>query len=159
MVELEFNPQVGDKVEVQGYNELFEILEKQACSDGQTYLKLRGLTDGRMLDHVHQHLFVDYPNDERVRRELKKILTRCKFLPEDFLEDEFEVKRDPMYDGTPRIMVYFHLKPGIVPSDAKTRVWSDFYDQISEKLQSLMDSDTWLQFAAKEDRSALSAAI
>jgi hypothetical protein len=63
-----------------------------------------------------------------------------------------------MYDETPRIMVYFHLKPEVVPSPAKARIWSDFYAQLREKLQPLMDSGTWLQFAAKEDRSALRAA-
>jgi hypothetical protein len=63
-----------------------------------------------------------------------------------------------MYDGTPRIMVNFHLKPEVVPSPAKARVWSNFYAPLREKLQSLVDSGTWLQFAAKEYRSVLRAA-
>jgi hypothetical protein len=50
------------------------------------------------------------------------------------------------------------LKPEVVPSVTKARVWSNFYALLREKLQPLMDSDTWLQFAAKEDRSVLSAA-
>jgi hypothetical protein len=59
-----------------------------------------------------------------------------------------------MYDGTPRIMVYFHLKPEVVPSPARARIWSIFYAMLQEKLQPLMDSGIWLQFAAKEERSA-----
>jgi hypothetical protein len=157
MVELDFNPQVGERVEVRGFDGLFEVLDRRANTDGQLLLKLRGLEDGRLLDNIH-HLFVDYPADERIRRELRNILAHCKFFPEDLQKGRFDVKWDPMYDGTPRIMVYFHLKPEVVPSVAKARVWSDFYAQLREKIQPLMDSDTFLQFAAKEDRGALRAA-
>jgi hypothetical protein len=157
VVELDFNPQVGEQVEIRGYDGLFEVLDKHASPDGQLVLKLRGLRDGRILDNIH-HLFVDYPADERLRRELRNVLAHCDSLPEDFQEGRFDVNWDPMYDGTPRIMVYFHLKPEVAPSVAKARVWSDFYAQLRKRLQPLMDSDTWLQFAAKEDRSVLRAA-
>jgi len=104
---------------------------------------------------------VDYPTDERVRRELGRILAHCDYFPTDFLEGRFDVEWEEMYDGTPRIMVYFHLKPDVAPSTEKARAWSDFYSLLREKIQPLMDSGTWLQFAAKaakEDRSALRVA-
>jgi hypothetical protein len=158
MVELDFNPRVGELVEVVKHDGLFEVLDRHASADGQLVLKLRGLRDGRLLENIHQ-LFVDYPADERIRRELEKILAKSDSMPEDFQqESQPEVKWDPMYDGTPRIMVYFHLKPGVAPSVTKARIWSDFYAPLREKLQPLMDSGIWLQFAAKEDRSALRAA-
>jgi hypothetical protein len=111
-----------------------------------------------MLFENVQPILVSYPADERVRRELRNVLAHCESFPADFQEGRFDVKWDPMYDGTPRIMVYFHLKPEVAPSVAKARVWSDFYAQLRKRLQPLMDSETWLQFAAKEDRSALRAA-
>jgi hypothetical protein len=156
MVELDFNPQVGECVEVFKHDGLFEVLNVQPSSAGPV-LKLRGLQDGRLLDNIH-HLFVSYPADERVRRELRNALAHCESFPADFQEGRFDVKWDPMYDGTPRIMVYFLLKPEVAPSVAKARVWSSFYALLRERLQPLMDSGTWLQFAAKEDRSALRAA-
>jgi hypothetical protein len=157
MVELDFNPQVGELVELAKHDGLFQVLDRRAGADGQLMLKLKGLRDGRLLDNIHL-IFVDYPTDERLRRELKKILAHREFFPADFQEGQFDVQWDPMYDGTPRIMIYFQLKPDVAPSIAKARVWSDFYAQLREKLQPLMDSGTWLQFATKEDRSAVRAA-
>ncbi len=156
MVELDFNPQVGERVQDPRSNDLFEIVDRHMSTAAGLVLKLRRLRDGMLFDNISP-LWVDYPNDERVRRELRKILPKCDSLPQDFQEGMFEVEWDEMYDGSPRIMVYFHLKPEVAPSVAKARVWSDFYAQLREKLQPLMDSDTWLQFAAKEDRSALRA--
>jgi hypothetical protein len=153
MVELDFNPQVGEQVEVFKHDGLFEILERHASADGQLVLKLRGLGDGRLLDNIH-HLFVNYPADEKIRRELRSILAHCDSFPDDFQEGRFDVKWDDMYDGTPRIMVYFHLKPQVVPSVSKARVWSNFYAKLHEKLQPLTDQGTWLQFSAREERSA-----
>jgi hypothetical protein len=157
VIELDFNPQVGEKVEVFKYEGLFEILDRHTSAGGELLLKLRGLQNGRLLENVSP-IVVDYPADERIRRELKKILAHCDSFPEDFQEGRFDVKWDPMYDGTPRIMVYFYLKPEVIPSVAKARVWSDFYAPLREELQPLMDLGTWLQFAAKEDRSAQRAA-
>ncbi len=156
MVELNFNPQVGEQVQDPRSNDLYEIVDRHISTAAGLVLKLRRLRDGRLLDNISP-LWVDYPIDERVRRELKEILPKCNSIPQDFQEGRFDVERDPMYDGTPRIMVYFHLKPEVTPSIAKARVWSDFYAQLREQLQPLMDSDTWLQFTAKEDRSVLSA--
>jgi len=157
MVELDFNPQVGETAEVLKHDGLFEILDRHASANGQVELKLRGLRDRRLLDNIH-HLFVDYPADERVRRALGNILAQGDSWPEDFEEGQFDVKWDDMYDGTPRIMVYFHLKPQVVPSASKARVWSNFYAKLHEKLQPLTDPGTWLQFSAREDRSAQRAA-
>jgi len=157
MVELHFNPQVGERVQDPRSNDMYEIVDRQMSTAAGLVLKLRRLRDGRLFDNISP-LSVDYPNDERVRRELREFLPKCDSLPEDFQEGRFDVEWEEMYDGTPRIMVYFHLKPEVAPSVSKARVWSDFYAQLREKLQPLMDSGTWLQFAAKEDRSALRAA-
>jgi hypothetical protein len=160
MVELEFNPQVGEKVQVAGsaaQDDLYEIVDRHTSAAGVFSLKLRRVRDGKLIDRISP-ILVDYPMDERIRRELKSILSHCETLPDDFQERVYEVKWDEMYDGSPRIMVSFYLKPDVAPSSEKARVWSDFYAQLREKLQPLMDSGTWLQFAAKEDRSALRAA-
>lgn len=157
MVELDINPQVGERVEVRGYDGPFEVLDRHPGPDGQLLLKLRGLRDGRLLESIH-HLFVDYPAEERVRRGLERILAHGGSWPEDFQEGRFDVKSDEMYDGTPRIMVYFHLKPEVVASVSRARFWNDFYAKLHEQIQPLMDSGVWLQFSAKEERSALSAA-
>ena len=159
MIELDFNPQVGERVEVLGHEGLFEILDIQPSTNGipGPEFKLRELQSGRLFDNIH-HLLVRYPTDVSIRRELEKTLAHCNSLPEDFQEGRFDVEWEPMYDGTPRIMVYFHAKPEVVPSPEKARIWSNFYATLREKLQPLMDSKTWLQFAAKEERSALRAA-
>jgi hypothetical protein len=159
MVELDFNPQIGEQVEVLGYDGPFTVIDRQPSTTGIPgfVLRLRGIQDGRLLDNVH-HLIVSYPAEARVRRELERVLAHCDSWPEDFQEERFDVKSDEMYDGTPRIMVYFHLKPEVIPSVSKARVWNDFYAKLQEKLQPIVDSGTWLQFSAKEGRSALSAA-
>jgi hypothetical protein len=160
MVELDFNPQIGEQVQVAAStapDDLYEIVDRHTSAAGEFLLKLRRLRDGKLIDKISP-ILVDYPTDERIRRELRNILAHCETFPEDFQAGRSDVKWEAMYDGTPRIMVYFHLKPDVVPSLEKARAWNDFYAQLREKLQPLMDSDTWLQFAAKEDRSALSAA-
>ena len=153
MVELDFNPQVGEQVKVFPHYYLFEIVDRHTNIAGELLLKLRRLQDGKIFENVPP-IVVDYPADERVRRELRNILAHCESFPEDFQAGRFDVKWDDMYDGTPRIMVYFHLKPEVVPSPARARIWSIFYAMLHEKLQPLMDSGIWLQFAAKEERSA-----
>jgi hypothetical protein len=160
MVELEFNPQVGEQVQVAGSaapDDLYEIVDRHTSAAGEFSLKLRRVRDGKLIDRISP-IFVDYPMDERIRRELKGILSHCETLPEDFQERCYEVKWDEMYDGSPRIMVSFYLKPDVAPSLEKARAWNDFYAQLRERLQPLMDSGIWLQFAAKEDRSVVSAA-
>jgi hypothetical protein len=160
MAELEFNPQKGEQVQVvlsAAPDDLYEIVDRHENLAGEPLLKLRRLRDGKLVDKVSP-ILVDYPMDERIRRELKSILSHCETLPEDFQERCYEVKWDEMYDGTPRIMVSFYLKTDVFPSPEKARAWNDFYAQLRERLQPLMDSGIWLQFATKEDRSALSAA-
>jgi hypothetical protein len=134
-------------------DELYEIVDRRENLAGEPLLKLRRLRDGKLIDKVPP-ILVDYPMDERIRRELKSILSHCESLPEDFQERCYEVQWDEMYDGTPRIMVFFYLQPEVVPSLEKAHAWNDFYAQLRERLQPLMDSGIWLQFAAKEDRSA-----
>jgi hypothetical protein len=160
MVELDFNPQVGEQVQVAASaapDDLYEIVDRHTSPSGELMLKLRRLRDGKLIDKISP-ILVDYPMDERIRRELKSTLSHCESLPEDFQERTYGVQWDEMYDGAPRIMVSFYLKPDVVPSLEKARVWNDFYAQLREKLQPLMDSGIWLQFAAKEDRSTQRAA-
>jgi hypothetical protein len=160
MVELDFNPQAGERVQRSGSlatDELYEIVDRHANAAGEFLLKLKRVRDGKLFDNISP-LAIDYPADERVRRELKNILAHFESLPDDFQEGRFDVKWDEMYDETPRIMVYFYLKPEVIPSVAKARIWTDFYAKLQERLEPLTDAGTWLQFTAREDRSALSAA-
>jgi hypothetical protein len=159
VIELDFNPKIGEYVELDRHDGLFEILDIQPSTTGipGPVFTLKDLQGGRLLENVH-HFYVRYPADVSVRRELEKVFAHWNSWPEDFQEGRFEVKPEKMYDDTPRIMVYFHLKPDVVPSVAKARVWNDFYTKLLERLQPIMDSGTWLQFSAREERSALSAA-
>jgi hypothetical protein len=160
MVGLEFNPQVGERVQVSlsaAPDDLYEIIDRHENLAGELLLKLKRLRDGKLIDKVSP-ILVDYPMDERIRRELTSILSGLESLPEDLQEGRFEVKRAEMYDGTASIVVTFYLKPDAVPSMETARAWNDFNAQLRERLQPLMDSGIWLQFAAKEDRSALRAA-
>jgi len=161
MVELDFNPLVGELVEVfphEGrFEGLFEIIGRHAGASG-VLLDLRRLQDGRLLKDVATYL-VDYPQEVRVRRALEKVLASSDSWPEDFQRGGFDIKSDEMHDGTPRMMVYFHLKPGTRPSLERARVWDDFYSELQKKLEPFTDSKwDWVQFTAKEERSALSAA-
>lgn len=157
MVEAKLDPQIGEQVLVYPHEEMFEIVDRRTSAIGELLLKLRRPQDGEFFENVPS-ILVGYPPEERVRRELRRIAAHCDDWPEDFQEERFDVKTDEMYDGTPRIMVYFHLKPEVVPSVSKARAWNDFYRRLQEKLEPLTNSGIWLQFTAKEGRSALSAA-
>ena len=161
MVELDFNPQIGERVEVfphEGrFEGLFEIVDRRAGPAG-LLLDLKRCKDGRLLKDVATYL-VDYPQEERVRRALHKVLADPAIWPEDFQRGRFDAKADEMYDGTPRMMVHFYLKPEVIPSLEKARIWNDFYSQLQEKLEPLKDSKwDWVQFQTKEERSAQRAA-
>ena len=157
MIELNFNPQVGEQVQVFPNNDLYEILDRHANSAGDLRLKLRGIRDGKLLANVDP-ILVDYPPEERVRRELRRMASCGEEWPEDFQQGRFDVNSVEMYDGTPRIMVCFHLNPDVVPSVSKARTWNEFYGKLQEKLEPLVDSGIWLQFTAREARNELSAA-
>jgi hypothetical protein len=161
MVELDFNPKIGEYVEVfphEGrFEGLFEIIDRHAGSSG-ILLNLRRVKDGRLLKDVGTYL-VDYPQEERVRRALQRVLADAVAWPDDFQRNEFDIKAEEMYDGTPRIMVYFRLKPGTQPSLEKARLWDEFYSKLEKKLEPFTDSKwDWVQFTAKEERSVVSAA-
>jgi hypothetical protein len=161
MVELDFNPQVGELVEVfphEGrFEGLFEVIGRHAGVSG-LLLDLRRLQDGRLLKDVATYL-VDYPQEERVRRALQNILSNSDSWPEDFQRDQFDVISDEMYDGTPRTMVYFYLKPEAIPSLERARLWNEFFSNLQKRLEPFTDSK-WdrVQFATKEERGTLSAA-
>ncbi len=66
MVEVDFNPRIGEQVEVAGHDGLFEVLGRHESSGG-LMLKVRRLKDGKLLENVNP-LWVDYPQEERVKR-------------------------------------------------------------------------------------------
>jgi len=157
MVELEFNPQVGEQVLFCPHDGMFEIVDRHSNAAGELLLRLKKIPDGRIFENVPP-LLVDYPPDERVRRALNKIASRSNEWPEDFQLRRFKVVSNEMYDGTPRVAVYFYLKPEVVPSPEKARVWNDFYRNLHAEIDPLMDSGIWLQFTTREERGELSVA-
>jgi len=165
-VQVDWTPGIGDKVEVwrneRGASEGgFEVLECRPTGDASLYrYKVRRQRDGLVLEDV---AFPDlaYPPEEKVRRALPQIVARCGPVPGDFQggAGAYEVKSDEMYDGTPRVMVYFHLKPDVVPSVEKARIWNDFFSKLNEEFEfSIGDVGSWIQFSVKEERSMLRAA-
>jgi hypothetical protein len=154
---LDFTPQVGDQVEVFGYKGRFVILERTIGPDGHYLFKLESSYPGLTLDGI-RYPMMTYPPEEKVRKALPQILPECGPLPEDFQVGKYDVESNEMYDGTPRVMVYFHLKPEVIPSVEKARVWNNFFSGLKKGFQFVdidpRDQSTWLQFTAKEERSA-----
>jgi hypothetical protein len=162
MVE-DFNPKVGEFVEVfprEGrFEGLFEIVDIYARPDSIAFLlDLKRLKDGGLLKGIPTYL-VDYPKEGRVQHALEKILPDVNSWPEDFQRVAPVVKAEEMYDGTPRTMVYFYLKPEAVASLERARQWNEFFSKIHRQLEPFTDSK-WdlVQFATKEERSTFSAA-
>jgi len=161
MVESDFNPEIGELVEMFPYDGrfegLFEIIGKHSNVWGPL-LDVKRLKDGRVVKGVETHL-LDYPQEERVRRAIARVLTEMDSVPGDIQRDGFDVKSEETFDGTPKTMVYFYLKPDARPSLENARVWNDFFSKLDEKLEPLKDSK-WdgVQFSVKEKRRALSAA-
>jgi hypothetical protein len=165
-VQVDWTPAKGDKVEVwrneRGSSEGgFEILECKATGDAALFrYTVRRKRDGLVLEDV-TYPMLTYPPEEKVRRALPQVIAQCGPTPGDFLEGAgaYEVKSVEMYDGTPRVMVNFHLKPGVVPSVEKARVWNDFFSRLNEEFEfSIGDVGSWIQFSVKEERSSLRAA-
>ena len=161
-MDLDFTPQEGEQVEVLGYKGRFMIQERTISKeDGHYRFKLVSPSAGLTLDGI-RYPMMTYPPEEKVRKVLRQILPESGPWPEDFQVGEYDVKSDEMYDGTPRVMVYFHLKPDVIPSAEKARVWNSFFAELNRRFQ-FVDIDsgpqsTWLQFSAKEERSAQRAA-
>jgi hypothetical protein len=160
---LDFTPQVDDQVEVFGHTGRFVILDRKIGSDGNYRFKLKSLTAGYVLEDVTYGKLV-YPPEERVRLALPRVLPECAPYPDDFQNGigAYDIKTDEMYDGTPRVSVYFHLKPDVVPSVQRARIWNDFFSRLDDRFR-FVDIDperrsTWLQFTVKEGRSSLRAA-
>lgn len=158
-MKVDLTPEAGYQVEVFGHKGRFEILKRDVGADGQYRFRLQRLRDGFVLEDV-RYPEMNYPPEERVRRALPQILAECGPRPEDFQEGEgtYEVQADEMYDGTPRVMVKFHLKPEVIPSVEKARIWNDFFAKLNDKFLFSMDVGSWLQFSVKEYRSMLRAA-
>lgn len=158
-VQVDPTPVKGDRVGVFGHEGRFEILECKASSDVYGYrYKVRRERDGFLLEDV-TYPMMEYPPEEKVRRALPQIIAQCGPIPGDFQAGAYEVKSDEMYDGTPRVMVYFHLKPGVVPSVEKARDWNDFFSKLNEEFEfSIGDVGSWIQFSVKEERRTLRAA-
>jgi hypothetical protein len=161
-----FHPKVGELVEVaphEGrFKGLFEITNVYAGADSVAFLlDLRRIKDGREERGIPTYL-ADYPREVRVRRAFENALADLGPWPEEFQTDKFDLELDEMYDGTPRMMVTFYLKPEADSSLDKARVRNNFYSLLQEKFQPVMEDEypgRWLQFrTAKETRGVLSAA-
>jgi hypothetical protein len=168
---LDFTPQIDDQVEVFGYKGRFAVRECKIGADGHCLFRLESSYPGMTLDDI-RYPMMTYPPEEKVRKALSQILPECGQWPEDFQVGKYDVKSDAMYDGTPRVTVYFYLKPDAIPSPEKARAWNNFYLKLNDAFRfvdidsgacRLWDVDpgnlsTWLQFSTKEERSVQSAA-
>lgn len=162
MIELEFDPQIGEEVIGPGAqsDDRYEILDRTTSLLGETLLKVRRLSDGALFDRV-PHILFRYPLKMQVRRAVSKILSQTNHLPQDLQEGRFEVVSDEMYDGTPKTVVYFYLKPDAASLPERVRARNDFYRRLQAEINPLLESGrdaSWLQFVTREARSALSAA-
>lgn len=160
-MDIDYTPEVDEEVEIFGYKGRFVIKDRKIGSDGHYLFRLESLNTGQILDDI-LYPMMTYPPEEKVRKVLPQVIAQSGPLPEDFQAGEYDVKPDEMYDGTPRVMVYFHLKPDVIPSVEKARVWNNFFAKLSDRFR-FVDIDsgrqsTWLQFATKEERSALRVA-
>lgn len=168
MVELEFDPQIGEQVIAPPYGDRYEVVGRRKDIAGEPLLTLQRIRDG--VEIKDQPLrWLQYSPEDQVRKALRKLLAASNELPTDLQESRFEVTTDSMYDGTPRVMVYFYLKPEVIPSQEKARVWNDFYRKLHAEIDPLMDqvpfylrddeqSRVWLQFMTRESGSPLSVA-
>jgi hypothetical protein len=106
---------------------------------------------------------LNYSDAKKVRKVLPQVLPECKPWPDDFETAEgaglpnYAIRSDEMYDGTPRVLVSFFLKPNAIPTAEKARIWNEFFTKLHEQFQ-FVSINSWLQFTAKEQRSVLSAA-
>jgi len=166
MTESDFDPQEGELVEMFPYDGRFEghfeIIRKYDHFAWGPLLDVKRLKDGRVVQGVETNL-LRYPKEEQVRRAIRKVLPEFDSLPEDFQRDHFGVKfdvtSDEMYDGTPRTMVNFYLKPEAVSSLDRARAWNDFFSKLHRKIEPFADSSwDWVQFGTKEGRSTFSVA-
>jgi hypothetical protein len=160
MIELEFNPQVGEQVIGPPSATPYEVVDRSTNFAGEVLLKLKRLKGGSLFENVPL-VFLQYAPRETVMHALHQLLQEDIGFPEDFQEGRFEAVSDEMYDGTPRVAVYFYLKPEVVASPEKARVWNDFYRRLHREIDPLLDdpqSPIWLQFMTREERSPVRAA-
>ena len=166
MTESDFDPQVGDLVEMFPYDGRFEgqfeIIRKHHHFAWGPLLDVKRLKDGRVVQGVETNL-LRYPKEEQVRRAIRKALSEFDSVPEEFQRDKsdlkFDLRSDEMFDGTPRTMVYFYVEPEAAHSFDTARVRSDFYSKLKEKLEPYRESNwDWIQFMTKEERSTASVA-
>jgi hypothetical protein len=166
-MEIDYTPQVGEQVEVFGHKGRFVIKDRKIGDNGHYLFRLESLHSGITVDNI-LYPMMTYPPEEKVRKVLPQVIEECGPWPDDFQGGRYDVKFHAMYDGTPRVMVYFYLKPDVIPSPEKARVWSNFYSRLENGFKfvdidsgayRLWDIDsgnrsTRLQFAAREERSA-----
>ena len=156
MVELDFNPQVGDVVIGPPSDHSYEVVDRPPSAGGELILNLKRLKDGAVFKNVSA-IWFQYPLRDRIEKAVHQLLLTRKDFPQDLQEGRFKVVSDTMFDGTPRIAVYFYVKPEAISTQDDARVRNDFYRVMQTEINSLMDDGVWLQFMTKEDRSALLA--
>jgi hypothetical protein len=157
MVELEFNPQVGEVVIGPPSDLSYEVVDRRTSAVGELLLNLRRLKDGAVFKNVSA-IWFQYPLVDRIERAVRQLLLTRNDLPQDLQESRFKVAADTMFDGTPRIVVYFYVKPEATSTQENARMRNNFYQALQAEINPLMDDGVWLQFMTKEDRSALLAA-
>jgi hypothetical protein len=157
MVELEFNPQTREVVIGPPSDQSYEVVDRRTSAVGELLLDLKRLKDGAVFKNVSA-IWFQYPLADRVERAVRQLLLTRKDFPRDLQEGRFKVATDTMFDGTPRIAVYFYVRPEAISTQENARVRNDFYSALQTEINPLMDEGVWLQFMTKEDRSALLAA-
>jgi hypothetical protein len=166
LIESDFNPEKGEWVAMFPYDGRFEgqfeVIDKYDHFAWGPLLDVKRLKDGRVVKGVETNL-LRYPKEEQVRRAIRKVLTEFPAWPEDFQRDgsglRFDLRSDEMYDGTPRTMVYFYVKPDASRSLDRARARNEFYSLLGAKLEPYRDSNwDWVQFMSKEEQGAVSVA-
>jgi hypothetical protein len=166
MVELDLNPEVGDRVQRLGSiasDDLYEVVDRHTSAAEELLLKLRRIRDGKLFDNISALAIAYYSDEEIVRKVLRQILAECRPWPDGFQIGEgmrdlsYEIRSDEMHDGTPRVVVSFLLKPDASPTAENARIWNEFFIKLREQFQ-FVKINSWLQFTAKEERSVLRAA-
>lgn len=161
-MDLDFTPQIGDRVTVFGYNGEFEIKGRRVGTDGQWRFRLLSTFFGEELDDIG-YTRLTYSDAERVRKVLPQIVPACKPWPADLIVDpgsglpKYEIYFDEMRDGTPTVIVSFLAKPEAVPSFAGASKRIEFYNRLRQRFL-MVGFEAWIQFTTKEERSVLSAA-
>ena len=165
-MKLYFEPSKGDHVAVIGYSGEFEIKGIFVGADSHYHYRLASAFSGLELDDVIYPWLV-YSDEERIRKVIPQLLPECVPWPGDLqkLHEgpnagslKFGISSGEMRDGTPKVIVSFFADPEVAPTLANADSRIVFYKKLRDRLRTILDIDSWIQFTTKEERSLLSAA-